>query len=156
MPEPRYDFCLAVVRKHGYGGFEIHKVFLVYVPEMPQQAGDRRSWLRSRERIEDISRQISSLLGGASINPRMRKSDYGELHLWAVVPMLSVTSAQVMRSAQYDRVPPRYYCMVYDAAQMSACNLSEFFRKLCVEFHKRGGGQFVVKQNKKEVSDYLL
>lgn len=156
MPEPRYDFCLAVFRQWEPEGFVLKSICLVYVPDMPQQDRARQAWLRKKRTFRSIAYQARALFGDRVIYKRTDRSNMGDLHLWALVPILWVTPAHVIKSVQYDRVFPWTECMMYSSSQISGHNLTKFFRRLCADFNKRGGGRYVLERNQKDVLDYLL
>lgn len=155
MSEPRYDFCLAVLRKNTALGFRIEYIFLVYVPDLPQQAHERKKWISKQSTFDTITDQIKRLCG-YTVMKRGAKSSKGYVHLWAIVPMLSVTNESIIKRVSHSRGFPGAQLEVLSDTHINTYNLSDFFNKLCNDLHKHGGGRYLRKRGEKEVPRYVV
>lgn len=160
MSEPRYDFCLAVVREFDLIGYRLEHIFLLYTPDLPQEDRLRREWCEDRgiqqqileniEECHDKRHHPKSLRLNAS-----EDDDLGTLYLWGVVPILSVTKGTVFKKMEGVGFV-REGKIVTDRTLYSA-GLQSWFASLCEELYKKGGGKYLITNRKQsEVSKYAL
>ncbi len=159
MSEPRYDFCLAVVREYCQVGYALHKICLFYTPNLPQEDSERREWFRYMNNRSGICAQLEHKYRRRSHSfypyPQgsMGKED---LCLWGIVPILTssvppVISEKVIKpnAARKDILIDEFFLWQND--------LGEWFAGLCVGLNKMGGGKYLLTNTTQlEVSRHAL
>jgi len=162
MPEPRYDFCLAVVREFTAIGYELRGVHLIYHPSIPQKDHERIIFVSQKAFHQEICREISGTFVTGKRYPEVKlKNKKGEgegLFLWGVVPILTTDSVKVIsvigktiNLTELDRPVFISHWCIYK------CGLNKWFSDLCKQLVVKGGAQYLICTFKQqEVSKWAL
>jgi len=162
MPEPRYDFCIAVVREFTAIGYELRGMHLIYHPDIPQGDRERRTFVLQGAFHQEICNEMSKTFVTRKRYPEVKlKNKKGEgegFFLWGVVPMLTTDSAKVIRAigktidlTELDRPVFISHWCIYQ------CRLNKWFSNLCKQLVAKGGAQYLICTFKQqEVSKWAL
>jgi hypothetical protein len=158
MSEPRYDFCLAVVRKRTQLGYILDRIFLFHTPSLPQSDTERRNWYKGMENRQGIVSQIDRCYISRRVHPYPPLESLimiDDLYLWGIIPILTVLNENVCT-----RIIPRNFGRrdrVVEEYLLFQHNLGAWFARLCEELNKMGGGKYIITDtSQSEVSRYSL
>lgn len=148
MSEPRYDFLWVTVREHNPIGYVLTGVYLVYSPMIPQNNRQRFEWCRDKGVLRDLASAFRDQIGEHLV----LRADTGisQKILWDVVSVFGihdsmvneVKSAKLTRSQKFVPLPQTFW-------NASSTRRDWLFDRL-KEFHKMGGGQYLLKGVKSE------
>lgn len=158
MSEPRYDFCLAVVRRRNQLGYVLDRIFLFHTPSLPQEDIERRKWYECLENRWGIVHQIERHYISKRVHPYPPLESLAmidDVCLWGVIPILTVLNDTVR-----ERIISRNFVrkdLVVEEYLLCQHNLGTWFAGLCGELNKRGGGKYILTDTSEpEVSRYAL
>ena len=145
MPEPRYDFLLAVLRRRTLIGYELVGVSVIYNPQIPQNNSFRREYVRDKYLLSGVEREMCSehKLPVNSIEFEREGAPMGAVILWGVVPMLGVHSVVVKKIfGHYNLDGHMHFLLTREFIHKN--RLEKWLEGMCAELHKLGGGKYLI------------
>ncbi len=145
MSEPRYDFLLAVLRRHTRIGYELLGVSVIYNPQIPQNNSFRREYVRDKYLLSGVEREmcIEHGLPVNSIEFEREGVPKGAVVLWGVVPILGVHAAVVKKLLGHYR-PDGETHFLLTREFIRKNRLEKWFEGMCTELHRLGGGKYII------------
>lgn len=157
MPEPRYDFCLAVIRKYEAGmGYTLNQVIPVYCSSIPQDDRARREWCSNRERLLQLGRTIRFAYG-RPIYDRSNNHAPNDYVLWGLIPLLGTHQKIVEKVLKGFPDTGSVPCVLTQEFIVYTPGVAAWFETVCGELTKMRGGKWVIRNSSTaEVSRYCL
>lgn len=158
MSEPRYDFCVVVVREKTDIGYMFKGLSVVYNPCIPQHYHERRKWSQDPYALHDVWKVLEDRVYCEQLYRRKPQCPIGGYVMWDIVPILGFDRKVAKKIVKIECLKADVdYNYVVTTDFIREHKLQKWFEELCNAFHKMGGGKYIITSSRHpEVSRFTL